>query len=259
MQRRFLFAAAALLLGPSVATAQSGLPTLPGTGCSAVPSTITTPFARVVVGGVCLDLAQFITPATQGKIWTLNTGNLVLGGSTIRVTATFNADPFINFGLTTTNATAGPTTYALLFGTPIVPGLYTEALSNGGVSVTSAPSVTSSTTPGAVYPTYISGYGTNGAIATNLGVDNGTTACTATSGTTTCTYPNVTRTFTPTFYNNLEALLTYNQTGTGSVASWSGQVVLSASTTVPEPSTFALLVPGVLAVGFAAFRRRRSA
>jgi hypothetical protein len=173
----------------------------------------------------------------------------------------FNPDPFISFGATTTNLVAGPTTFAFLFGTPIVPGLYTTATSTGGVTVTNGASGTTTVDNSAIYPTYISGYGTNGAIATNLGVDLGTLPCVAGPGapftvTTVCNQGTTGNVFAPTFYDNLEALLTYTQDDVGSVASWSGAVTLNVAA-VPEPASLALVATGLLLVAGGGYARRR--
>ena len=173
----------------------------------------------------------------------------------------FNTDPFVSFGATTTNLVPGPVTYTFLFGTAIVPGLYNTATSTGGVSVTNGASGTSTVTPSAVFPTYISGHGSVGAVTTNLGVNLGSAPCTAGPGvpstaTHTCNQGTVQNTFAPTFYNNLEAMLTYTQNDIASVASWSGAVTLN--NVVPEPASMVLVAVGVvvLAAGYRVRGRR---
>jgi hypothetical protein len=178
----------------------------------------------------------------------------------IMVTAFYNPDPFISFGATTTNLVPGAVTYSFLFGTPIVPGFYDVATSTGGVSVTNGVSGTTTVDNSGTYPTYISGYGTVGAVPTNLGVDLGTAPCIAGPGTpftvtTTCNQGTLSNTFAPTFFDNLEALLTYTQDDIGSVASWSGAVTLNSRPIVPEPTLLGLFGLGAIAFGV---RRRRT-
>jgi hypothetical protein len=261
MRKRVLSFALALGLSPAAAMAQVSIVPSQCTTASAVGS-LTSPFALLVVNSTCIDLSSFISATTPGKIWTLNADLDVAALAHVRVTATFNADPFVTFGATTTNAIPGPITYGFLFGTPVTPAFYTSATSTGGVSVTNGASGTATVSTPGLYPTYISGYGTNGPTATNLGVDLGTAPCTA-SGTpftvtTTCAQGTATNTFAPAFYDNLEALLTYNQSDLSSVASWSGAVTLGTSTTTPEPASFALLATGLAFVATAARVRRRS-
>ena len=244
----------AALMVPGVAAAQVG------DGC-AVRGGITSPIALVSVNGVCIDLSSSI--AVGDKVSTLNLQDVsLLGVSILDITATFNEDPFITFGAATTNVVAGPITYAFLFGTPIVPGFYDTASSTGGVSVSNTPGGDITVDNSAVYPTYISGYGTVGAVPTNLGVDLGTDPCAALGpglATTVCGQGTVSNSFAPTFYDNLEALLTYTQTGLGTAA-WSGTVSLDVSrpgTSVPEPVTVTLLAVSAFALGAVGIARRR--
>ena len=109
----------ALLLAPAAAVAQGGV-TLPLFPCTGIPnlSTLTSPFAIVAVGSTCLDLTRFIFATTPGKIWSLD-ADVTVADATIHVFGTFNADPFVTFGATTTNPLPGPVTYSFAFGTPI--------------------------------------------------------------------------------------------------------------------------------------------
>jgi hypothetical protein len=215
-------------------------------------------FFGIAVNGVCTDLSGMVTntgtPGINQASTTLN-----VGGGQITIDAMWDEDPFITFGATTTNFTAGPITYTFLFGTPIVPGMYTYAQSSVGLTVT--PGLTGTSTAGisAVYPAFLSGYGTNNAVATNLAVDNGTTPCTAVTVTNTCNYDLVTNTFGPTFYNNLEALLTYTQTDQNSVVSFTGRVDILEQDprVVPEPSAFVLMAAGLGGLGVMVRRRAR--
>ena len=245
---------AALLLTPTVGTAQS-------VGCGPLPTTVTAQFARVTSGNTCLDLTQYIVPvAGRPGLFQIVAPTLTLNGNTIVFTPNatqFKVDPFINFGVTSTNPTGAATTYTFTFGTPITPGLYSSALSSGGVTVTD---VSGGTTTVAMMGTtpFISSFGSNNGTLTNLGVDVTGASCTATAAQTTqgCTYAQRTSTFAPTFYNNLETTLTYTQTGLGS-ASWSGGVALNAATVTPEPATWALMGTGLLTIGGIARRRRQ--
>ena len=247
---------AALLLAPAAADAQEPGP-YPGLppACE-VPSTVNSPFVLVLVNSVCFDLADQIRTVQEGKIWQLETGVLELGGAEVQVNALFNADPFITFGITTTTFVPGPTTFAVLYGTPITPGLYSTASSTGGLSLT--PGALGSTVDNSlVYPFYISGYGTLAGAPTNLGVDLGTAACVAAvPATSTCNQGTTGSVFGPTPYDNLEALLTYTQTDVGSVASWSGRVDIGMAV-VPEPATIGLVFMGLLAIGGVGRLRRR--
>jgi hypothetical protein len=211
------------------------------------------PFAFLLVGDQMIDLSDRIVAADNGKISTLS-AEISVADSTISLNATFNSDPFITFGATTTNLVAAPVTYAFLFGTPIVPDFYTVATSTLAVTLTNGQRGAATVNNSAIYPTYLSGYGTVAAVPTNLGVDLGTGPVVAPGQ----NFGTVSNTFAPTFYNNLEALLTYTQTETLSVASWTGQVTLNVDgAAVPEPSTLLLMGLSFSALMGYHWRRRR--
>ena len=255
--------AAAVLLAPVPGAAQSAAPpSLPP--CPTTLSTAAGPFIGLLIGGECINLSGAVRRAdTPSPVWNAQLDQ-VFGATRVQLTATFDADPFVTFGITTTNLVAGPVSYTFVFGTPIVPGVYTTASSSGGVTVTPGTAQNATVATGAVFPSFISGYGTVGSAPTNLGVNLGTTPCTATTATATCNYGTANNDFAPTFYDNLEAMVAYTQTDIGSVASWSGRVdLLATSTTIPEPTTVALLATGLAALAGVARRcgpaRRRRA
>lgn len=161
---------------------------------------------------------------------------------------------YIDFAVSVTQLVAGPTTYSFLFGSPVLPGFYDSASSIGELTVTPGPGGEASVAVSAIYPAFISGYGMVGAASTNLGVDQGTVTCTAVGGLpTTCQFPLLTASFAPTFYDGMEALLTFEVTGLGTLAAFTGRVTLEQSQ-APEPATVLLFGTAVLA---AARARRR--
>ncbi len=255
MRKSFLAALSALVLTvPATASAQITLP-----ACER-PATLVAPFAFVAVNGQCTDLSALVAPIVGGNGWSLAT-TVSFGGSTIDLHALFDLDPSVTFGGTTTNLTGAATTYAFLFGLPIVPDFYSSALSTLHLSATS---VTGTTTVAnsATYPTFVSGYGTVGDELTNLGVDLGQAACVAsgTAGTAACDLGSASNSFAPTFYDNLEALVTYTQDNAASTATFSGEVTIASAdvvTTTPEPATLALVGIGLLALSGAITKRQR--
>jgi hypothetical protein len=257
------YAAAAALLWASPGTAQqvSSQVRLPSAGCGASAGVGGAPYFAVLVNGECADLSSNFQPTGRPGVWTGDV-DVTVGGAHFDINATFDADPFITFGSTVTNLGAGPITYSFLFSVPIVPGFYNVATSTGGVSVTNGTGGTATVDNSAVYPTYISGYGTLGGVPTNLGVDIGTSPCTAGPGvpltvTRVCDQGNASNVFADTFYDGLEALLTYTQTDVASVASWSGGVTLNFNA-VPEPATVGLVAAGLFATAWATRRRRQA-
>jgi hypothetical protein len=210
----------------------------------------------------CVSLDDLLRNPEGGPVTTFDTTWTWEGVAELEITGAYDADPFISFGVTTTNLSGAPITFAFLFGTPVVPDFYNHATSTGGLSLTNGSSGTTTVDNSAVYASYISGYGTLGLVPTNLGVDLGTTACVSSgtpfTTTATCNQGSTAASFAPTFYNNLEALLTYTQDDLGSVASWSGAVTLTKETTrTPEPATLLLLTPAALGLLASARRRAR--
>ncbi len=254
MKRRTIVLTAAVLLAPVTAFAQGELPS-----CSRGTAGSIAPYAWAFVNGACTDFSEWIFPDTGHMVWNVNSPTLDLGAASVQLRGRMDGDPFITFGATTTIFSPGPVTFAFLFGTPIVPGSYNTATSTGGVSVTNGARGNTTVTTSGVYPTYISGYGTVGFTPTNLGVDLGTAACNSTGTpftvTTVCGQGSLGNSFPLTFYDGLQALLTYTQDDAFSVASWSGAVTLSVVAT-PEPATIALVGLGLVFVGGVARRRR---
>lgn len=219
------------------------------------------PSASVVIGDVLYDLSDFIRPMEDGKMYILNVDGS-FGDTKLMVNAVYNTDPFISFGVTTVNAGPGPVSYTFMFGTPIVPGFYDSATSTGGVTVTNGSVGLSTVANGGGYPgAFISGYGTLGLVPTNLAVDLGTGPIVAGPGTpfgvtVTSPFGTASSSFAPTWYDNLEAVVSYTQTDTGSVASWSGAVTINAA--IPEPASVVMVGMGAVVLGAACARRRRA-
>ena len=253
MKRRTIWLAAAVLLAPATAVAQGGLPT-----CGTVTPPASSPFVWAFANNACRDLSSYIVSQSNGA-WSLNTPKVEVGRGAVQVHGVLDSDPFISFGATTTNGTAGPITFAFLFGTPIAPGFYNVATSTGGVSVTDGARGNTTVAASGIHPTYISGYGTLGLTPTNLGVDLGTAPCNATGApftvTTVCNQGTTSSSFPLSFYDNLEALLTYTQDDAFSVASWSGAITIDVVAT-PEPATIGLFGLGLAVIGGVVKRRR---
>jgi hypothetical protein len=245
---------ALLLAAPGSSSAQLALP-----GCTR-PNHLTAPFVFVAVNGQCVDLSSLVTPVAGVPGWTFAT-HLDLAGAVIDLHAVFDPDPSVTFGGKTVNTTGTTLTYAFLFGLPVVPDFYSSASSTLHLDVTS-PSGTTTVANSATYPAFLSGYGTASEEATNLGVDLGVGTCVATgvAASTSCDLGTSMRDFAPTFFDNLEALVTYTQDNTLSSVTFSGDVTLegaSAVTTTPEPATLALVGFGLVAIGAACRRRQR--
>lgn len=279
MKRRVTALFALALATPAVGRAQV-LPPLP-LPLPPLPPPITVPlvptlcgavtspqFAFMRVNNVCHDLSSLIRLDAPTGLFRMTLLNTIVGEGRINsLDVTFRRNPFISFNSSTSNLTAGPTSYTFFFGTPIGPDLYTRATSTGSVSVTSgdAGSATVSQQGG---EEFISAFGSQGPSLIPLGVDIGTGTCTAERASTTCNYPPPSggpqvNDFAPTFFDNLEVTLAYTQTGANSEVAWSGRVdLMSASdvAVIPEPGTVALVSTGLLGLlGVARRRRRRTA
>jgi hypothetical protein len=249
-------ALSAIASAPAVASAQ--IPNVFTRACNVFEHT-TSVFLGIAVNGQCVNLSNLVVPGSKAGTVQLRSSVFVIGGNRITLNAFWNADPFITFDLTTENLVAGSQDYSLLFGTPVIPGAYRFA----GATLTGsiAPGQNGGTVTNTTGTTaFLSGYGTLGVAATNLAIDLGTGPCTATNLTVPCGVGARSNTFAPTQYDNLEAILNYTQTGVGSTASFSGRIDLlnvPPATTVPEPSTYALMASGLVAVAFVSRRRKQ--
>src|SRR5687768_17219822 len=129
MNRVYPILAAALSV-PMALTAQStnlpNIPNLPNVTCSVVgpvaPQTSLLAILYATSGGntSCVNVSGSITG--EGKLRSIRLSGVQIGGfGVVDLLSTMNADPFITFGVTTTNFVAGPVTYSFLFGTPVDP------------------------------------------------------------------------------------------------------------------------------------------
>lgn len=254
MRKSFLLAVPALLfVTPTRVFAQ------PTIGCQR-PTILTAPIVFVSVNGQCVDLSGLVTPIVGGPGWNLLT-TVNIAGARIDLSAVFDPDPSVTFTETTLNPFPATSTYSFLFGLPIVPDFYSSASSATQVTATAVVGTTTIANS-AVYPTFLSGYGLRDGVGANLGVDVGTTPCVASgaAATTTCDEGTAMSTFGPTFYNELEALLTYTQNNALSTATFSGNVTINRFEQVivtPEPGSLGLLAIGFLVVAVLSPRTRR--
>jgi hypothetical protein len=236
MRRLFPRLALAVVFGtilPSLASAEPILPSL-----------------TVCVNEECVDLSDRI-PAREPdgpKILEFETA-LTLNGAELNIYGAYNEDPFIIFNFSALSLVPLPINITVLYTTPIVPGLYSEAGSLAVLDLEGGRS--GATVENSAFPTYLSGFGLDGAVPSNLGVDLGTGDCVANPGPTTCDYGVALNTLAPTFFDALQARLAYVQTGEGSIVEWNGIVALEPA--VPEPSLMALASIGLAG----AYLRRR--
>jgi hypothetical protein len=265
MDRRFGWLAALALAIPVGARAQGGVEVVCTGGNDTGPLAVAPSFIALGnVGGQTFSLLQCLR--VTGKVAVLNasfTTPLAFG----EVHATFNSDPFINFNLATTALVPGPTFMQFTFGTPIVPALYTNATSSLGGSVTAGIGAGSATNVGII--PFLTANGTVAGIPIppstpgNLGVDIGVGPCTTAvppALPTTVNCPAVpaagANAFAPTFYDDLDATVTYNQSGVLSQVAFNGRVDLF--TAVPEPTSVALTITSLLTLAGVARSRRRT-
>lgn len=189
------------------------------------------------------------------------------------LSTTMNPDPFIIFSLGGTNFTNGTLTFGFLFNLPIVPGAYNSASSSlaGTVTRTDVGPIGGTATVTPTFANVLRGVGQPG--ATNLGVDLGNLGCSVTTdpGPPTVINPrsancgfagSAASSFAPTNFNGLQALVDFDVTGgnTGgffgaSAASFTGSLIINA---VPEPSTYVLMLGGLVALAGGVRLRRRA-
>ena len=178
----------------------------------------------------------------------IKTLRLVLLLTTILAVPAISQAAMINLAVNVTQIVPGPTTYSFTFFSPVPAGSYSYASSVAELTLTPGASGEATVNVGGLYPTYLSGYGTVGAVETNLGVDLGIAPCVALRGPVTCQFPLVSNTFAPTVYDGLQALLTFEVTGAGALASWTATVTLEETppASAPEPATALLLATGLI-------------
>lgn len=225
------------------------------------------PYAFVRVNALCVNLSNSIVFNPTTGLSNLNVTNLVFDGlaRVNRLDVVFKRDPYVDFGVNTTNFLFDETSYAFYFGTPIDPGLYRRAETTGRVTVSRGAIADGITTQDGTAE-YVTVYGSDGATLIPLGVDVGTGSCASGATSNTCSYPPpagglASNTFAPIFLDNLEVELVYRQDGLTSTADWSGRAEVFQTAAVPEPGTAALTLAGgaALLAGAAARRRGRGA
>lgn len=261
MDYRTLFACTAALLVPAAGTAQNGLPVLPAAECASRPTTLVQPFAEVFVNATCVDLTSYITTVVPGVRWTLATPTLTIGVSQVSMTAAFLVDPAagvlqVDFDTFSQNGDAAPTTYSFLLGEPTPLTYLSGAVNYGTIGLVGGPGGGAHVQPSAVFASYSSVYLGVGRGRTNAGADLGSAPCFVGAATAVrCDLGYTVSTAAPILANHTDGLLTYTQTGLGSMVSFSNA---PPSTTAPEPSTLTLVGGGGALAGAAAVRRRRT-
>lgn len=147
----------------------------------------------------------------------------------------------ISFGFTAVNLSPGPVPFHVAYGSAITPDLYAFASVEGSVLVT--PGLTGTGTASLnLQPNFVTAVGVDGFTATEL-VATGLGPCVAVRVPTLCNFALVTASFAPTFYNELQALLSFTlDGGVGAQAEFSGEAHLEvAPPQTPEPSSLCLL------------------
>jgi hypothetical protein len=258
MRKGFLLVVPALLAaGAASARAQTA-------GCVA-PAPAAGPVVQVTVMTAsdtrCIDLSELVLK-NPVKGWNLPSTRVTLSGATIDLRANLNPDPTVDFLFSTLNPSTTMTTYSVLFGLPIVRDYYATAISMSNLTVASTTG-TSTVSPVAQRQPFVTGYGSLDNVLTDLGVGLGTAACTANGApsSNTCDLGSKSTTFRPTYYNNLEAVVTYQQSSFLSIATFDGHVTINSAaavTATPEPATLVLFGTGLAVLG-AWTRRRRMA
>lgn len=268
MTRRIAALLALALAAPAAGRAQIvAPPPLPGpflpTLCGSVTSS---QFAFIRVNDTCANFSSLVRLDAPTGLFRLNLIGAVIGAGRIdNLDVTFKPDPYISFSGSTSNLTAGPTSYTFYFGTMIVPDQYARASSTGSFSVTSG-AAGSATVGQQGSNEIINAFGSQGATLIPLGVDIGTGTCTAGAASQTCQYPPPsggprTNDFSPIFLDNLEVEVAYTQTDANSQVAFTGRVDLLSVrdvAIVPEPGTVALVSTGLLGL-LGVVRRRRAA
>lgn len=216
---------------------------------------------------VCANDRQFNIPnvLVDGKRAILQKTTVDLGGgASFTVGASFNSDPFANFTFASFIPGGFPvTTFTAYFSTPVIGGPYNTAHSFFTESLNLTTPIGAGPGSGTIglglFPTYLSGYTNLGV----LGVDVGTGTCAlAVASTTACPSGDKTNTFGPINPSLLTARLSYSQGTTGvgalSTVTWEGGVELTnVTTTVPEPTSVALMSVGLLLLGGAVRQKRK--
>lgn len=257
------FLAAATVAAAMPARAQTEVPPAPGCGRSTIGllAALAPATARVTVNGQCV---LEVDATMEGKFGSIASPSDPLryslgNGNEFYLSASFNADPFVNFTFGSLLSFGGPFAFDVFFTTPVVGGPYNTISSNGSGTVNAIGGGTTGTVShnaGGYAPAYISGY----LDLAHQSVDLvGTSPCPAAVGPPAfCLTDAASDAIAPTSPASLTARLSYvhAKAGPGSSASgWVGGVELTTSA-VPEPATVTLVITGVLVLGAVARRRR---